>query len=264
MLPLLLLGELSSGFCWPSAYGYTRNAPPPPPPRRRQEDDFNRGSDRNPPQRALFDPSSALKSPLPIIPKSPRLDQTAKLRPHPHDPPRDGPVGHRHLFDPSMPAPPRPKAERSPQPDAEEPRRLFRSEPTGRTLFDPHRPLPPRDRSPLPEAEDRHRLHHSEPIRRGEPSSKKLFNPDIHDPHQFQPRPGVPAPSQGPIRRNITNGMTREEEADRERERRKRREGSERGSMHSKRKDADAKSKESRSSEGSESLRDRERGKGKG
>lgn len=102
---------------------------------------------------------------------------------------------------------------------------------------------------------------------------KKLFNPDVHDPHQFQRAQHAPSEAssgQSKMSRRTTHAATSrvertpEEEADRERERRKRREGSERGSAAvSRKKEGDTKSKGSRSSEGSESLRDRERGKGK-
>ena len=102
---------------------------------------------------------------------------------------------------------------------------------------------------------------------RGEAPVKKLFNPDVHDPHRFHPRPAdlSAGSSRSILRRSQTgNGRTPEEEADRERERQRRREGSERGSQAAKRKDSDGRSKGSRSSEGSESLKDRERGKAKG
>ena len=137
-----------------------------------------------------------------------------------------------------------------------------------RTLFDPTRPVstPPirlefdeRPRRP-PRADL--------PIRRADASVKKLFNPDIHDPHSFHPRPVDPGRdgNSGSLRSVLQrqNGRIPEEQADRERERQKRREGTERGIQASKRKEPDAKSKGSRSSEGSESLKDRERGKGKG
>lgn len=135
-----------------------------------------------------------------------------------------------------------------------------------RQLYDPARsPLPvvpraeeaPRRRPPVPPP-------HAQA--RNEPATKKLFNPDVHDPHQFQRVRAVPSESSSGSRglmRKPAAARTPEEEADRERERRKRREGSERGSLAVKKKDSDTRSKGSRSSEGSESLKDRERGKGK-
>lgn len=140
--------------------------------------------------------------------------------------------------------------------------------PVQKTLFDPARPIPLVQ--PRSDTEDRPRRPRADPpIRRTEAPVKRLFNPAIHDPHSFHPRPVEPArqdsgSSSRSLLRPAPNGRTPEEEADRERERRKRREGSERGSHASKRKDVDAKSKGSRSSEGSESLKDRERGKAKG
>lgn len=148
-------------------------------------------------------------------------------------------TAHRQLYDPS-----RPSSASTPRIEVEQPRQS-------------RRPPPPA-------------------AARNETTVKKLFNPDVHDPHQFQrkhhtpPIPSVPAESsqsRSLLRRpptGIRGDRTPEEEADRERERRRRREGSERGSaVTSKKKDGDSRSKGSRSSEGSESLRDRERGKGK-
>ncbi|ORY21104.1 hypothetical protein BCR39DRAFT_67655 [Naematelia encephala] len=175
-------------------------------------------------------------------------------------------------------------------PSAEFSRGPASERPSQRTLFDPTRPpalniprvtvspqpitppLPRSNGSPRVDSDDRHRLQRAEHPRRPDAPTKKLFNPDIHDPLHFHPRPVDPSRDSGTgssssrlgVRRPMVNGRTPEEEADRERERRKRREGSERGSVFSKKKESDARSKESRSSEGSESLKDRDRGKGKG
>nr|XP_019046379.1 hypothetical protein I302_05123 [Kwoniella bestiolae CBS 10118]OCF25309.1 hypothetical protein I302_05123 [Kwoniella bestiolae CBS 10118] len=144
---------------------------------------------------------------------------------------------------------------------------------SSRALFDPSRPssapIQRTDRSPRPlvEEERPRRRVDSRPS-----SSKKLFDPSIHDPMHFSPSlrlPALESSEQGSsskllLRRPPGGSRTAEEEADRERERRKRREGSERGSTStgSKKKDSsDTRSKGSRSSEGSESFKDRERGK---
>ncbi|WRT66431.1 uncharacterized protein IL334_003387 [Kwoniella shivajii] len=158
---------------------------------------------------------------------------------------------------------------------------------SSRALFDPSRPTVPQlaklDRSPrLPSSSEDEVPRRRVESRRNESSNigKKLFDPTIHDPLHFQPRPPITTPipesselgsgsgstsSRLLLRRGVPGVVrTAEEEADRERERRKRREGSERGSLPSKRKDSDTRSKGSRSSEGSESLKDRERGRNNG
>ena len=183
----------------------------------------------------------------------------------------------RILFDPTRPQP-------SSRPESRDPR-VERPERSDRQDRLPVNGLDRTDRldrsdhveTRMVERPDDFRRPPSRPLdaRRGE-ASKKLFIPDIHDPHHFQTRLQPPPPQTSPLpsessssfsrsllRRPGINGWSAEEEADKERERRRRREGSERGSLHSKKKESDAKSRESRSSEGSESLKDRDRGKGK-
>jgi protein SMG6 len=139
-----------------------------------------------------------------------------------------------------------------------------------RQLFDPTRSNLPVHTPTITEDRTRRVRPVELPVSRRDAPVKKLFDPDVHDPHHFHPRPNGNG-SEGSSRRQLSvgvtsgNGRMTEEEADRERERRRRREGSERGSTATgKKKEGDARSKGSRSSEGSESLRDRERGKNKG
>lgn len=189
------------------------------------------------------------------------------------------------------------------------------TKPVSRALFDPTKsiplPPPPRVASPLPidppsrsqppppssparvreqpiAGPSNHGVRRNvrpESPARGPKPSRKLFDPTVHDPHQFS-KPPTPV-SLGPgeasgsrVSRQSETGAsvkrswpprTAEEEADRERERRRRKEGSERGgSGISGRKKEEAgrsrgaRSLGDRSSEGSESFKDRERGKGKG
>lgn len=177
------------------------------------------------------------------------------------------------------------------------------TQPARRALYDPSRPAPPprlaspqpppSQLPPAPSSPSRQRDPSDASRRRPESPSRpprpirKLFDPTVHDPHQFsRPPPASRALNEGNLR-GLKDGPTRsndqglpvrrsqlprtaEEEADKERERRRRKEGSERGSGSSGRKKDDAgksratRSLGSRSSEGSESFKDRERGKGKG
>ncbi|WWC89258.1 uncharacterized protein L201_004179 [Kwoniella dendrophila CBS 6074] len=221
----------------------------------------------------------------------------SRLYPNPPSSPSRSSNPPRH---PASPRKPHPSLR--PSPDIDEYSRGPGPSSSNRALFDPSRsassqqqvlpPIPRVDRSPRPIYEDeipRRRLDSrrngaadSQSYGQGQPSSssssKKLFDPSIHDPLHFSSHPhqNLRSTSNTPessemgsssnrllLRRPHTT-RTPEEEADKERERRKRREGSERGSTSTsmmKKKDSDTRSKGSRSSEGSESFKDRERGK---
>ncbi|WWC70044.1 uncharacterized protein I206_103988 [Kwoniella pini CBS 10737] len=197
---------------------------------------------------------------------------------HPHSPTRSS-AQSRHPSSPRRAHPSlRPPAEidefsRGPHPSS------------SRALYDPSRPAPPlynpqgparsprADSNPTIISSEDERPKRRVESRRMEGSSstghKKLFDPSIHNPMHFAPRPIMTTPESSEVASASSSRLllrrpvrTPDEEADRERERRKRREGSERGSqLNAKRKESDTRSKGSRSSEGSESLKDRERGK---
>ncbi|WWC62026.1 uncharacterized protein I303_104613 [Kwoniella dejecticola CBS 10117] len=247
------------------------------------------GNGMNDPTSSRRTEASERERPRQRLPQIGVLPPAQTNRPSPLAPPLSPSRSSGHPRHPSSPRRAhtslRPPAEideffRGPNPHASASRALFDpSRPANPPLY--HAQAPARSPRPTPSpvvvSSEDERPRRRVDSRRLEGSSssgpKKLFDPSIHDPMHFSPRPTVTTPDSFEVASASSSRLllrkpirTPEEEADRERERRKRREGSERGSQlnanaNAKRKDSDTRSKGSRSSEGSESLKDRDRGK---
>ncbi|WVQ72499.1 hypothetical protein IAR50_002054 [Cryptococcus sp. DSM 104548] len=210
-------------------------------------------------------------SPAPVRPRT-KPSSSSRTRGDEFSRGATGPSAARVLFDPSKPIPAPVPAERVRTSERDRPPQSLPRECS-------ERPRSQLEERPGDKDGDKERSRRRVDSRRGESSSKTLFDPALHNPQTFTARPAYsnlpepeapkslsrrlqPSSSQG---LGSGSGRSSEMDADRERERRRRKEGSERGStMSGKKKESDAKSKGSRSSEGSESFKDRERGKGRG